>query len=240
MEIMKTKLLATEVVAENTMRFRFEKPEGFIYRAGQSIDLTLIDPSETDKEGDTRAFTLASAPQDDHLAITMRMRDTAFKRVLRNMTFGTALSFVGPFGDLTLHENGKRSAVFLAGGIGITPFYSMVRDAEARALSYDITLFYSNRRPEDTAFLEELLALPRKNPHFTFVGTMTEMEKSAEEWDGERGYITKEMLAKHIDQSNMPIYYLAGPPGMVAALRTTLNESGVSNDDIRTEEFSGY
>lgn len=237
---MKTKLLTAEAVAEGTLRFCFEKPEGFIYRAGQSIDLTLIDPPETDAEGDTRAFTLASTPQDDHLAITMRMRDTAFKRVLKNMTSGTPLDFVGPFGDLTLHENAKRPAVFLAGGIGITPFYSMARDAAVRALPHDITLFYSNRRPEDAAFLEELSVLHEKNTHFTFVGTMTEMENSAEEWDGERGYITKEMLAKYVAQSDMPIYYLAGPPGMVAALRTTLNESGVSNDDIRTEEFSGY
>ena len=222
------------------MLFRFEKPAGFSYKAGQSIDLTLINPPETDAEGNTRAFSLASAPADTHLAIATRMRDTAFKRVLKNMVSGTELSIEGPFGDMTLHENTKRSAVFLAGGIGITPFHAMAVDAAQRNLPHKITLFYSNRRPEDAAFLEELVHLPEKNPNFTFVGTMTEMSASTREWSGEQGYINATMLEKYVDQASIPIYYIAGPAAMVAAMRNMLNESGVSNDDIRAEEFSGY
>lgn len=222
------------------MLFRFEKPEGFTYKAGQNSDFTLIDPPETDPEGSKRTFSLVTTPAEDHLAITTRMRDTAFKRTLRVMEAGTKLTIEGPYGDLTLHENVARPAVFLAGGIGITPFHSMVQDATERALPHAITLFYSNRRPEDAAFLQELMDLPKKNPHFTFVGTMTDMEKSAQQWSGERGYIDAPMLAKYVSQADMPIYYLAGPLAMVAALRAMLNGSGVSNDDIRTEEFVGY
>jgi ferredoxin-NADP reductase len=237
---METKLLTRETVAEGTMRFRFEKPEGFTYTAGQSIDLFLIDPPETDAEGNKRAFTLASSPDDAYLAITTRMRDTAFKRVLKAMTPGTPLKLEGPFGELTLPERTDRPVVFLAGGIGITPFYSMTRYAAAHALPHRITLFYSNRRPEDAAFLDELLALPEQNPNFTCIGTMTEMEKSSRTWEGEHGYIDAAMLARHLQNVEHAIYYLAGPAGMVAALRTMLNESGISNDDIRTEEFTGY
>lgn len=85
---MDTKLIKKEAVAEGTMRFDFERPGGFTYRAGQSIDLTLINPPETDAEGNTRAYTLSSAPQDEHLSVTTRMRDTAFKRVLKDMEPG--------------------------------------------------------------------------------------------------------------------------------------------------------
>jgi ferredoxin-NADP reductase len=237
---MQTKLIENIVVAEGTMQFRFEKPEGFEYRAGQSIDLKLINPPETDAEGDVRPFTLASSPDDSYLAITTRMRDTAFKRTLKTMTPGTPMELEGPFGDLTLPEKITRPVVFLAGGIGVTPFYSMSRYAATHQLPHKITLFYSNRRPEDAPFLDELTALQKENPNFTFVGTMTDMEKSAKEWSGEQGYIDANMLKRHLQVEGEPIYYLAGPSSMVAALRTMLNESGVSNDDIHTEEFTGY
>lgn len=237
---METKLITNEVVAEGTMRFRFEKPDGFVYTAGQSIDLFLVDPPETDAEGDKRAFTLSSSPDDDYLAITTRMRNTAFKRVLRTMTPGTGMKFEGPFGELTLPEQTDRPLIFLAGGIGVTPFYSMSRYATAHRLPYRIALFYSNRRPEDAAFLDEFSELAAQNPNFTFIGTMTEMENSSQPWGGERGYINAPMLKRYLQNANNALYYLAGPAGMVAALRKMLNESGVSNDDIRTEEFTGY
>lgn len=237
---MQTKLIESKTVAEGTMLFKFEKPAGFTYKAGQSIDLSLMNPPETDAEGNTRPFSLVSAPSEDYLAVATRMRDTAFKRVLKNMAPGTELSFEGPFGDMTLHENTKRPAVFLAGGIGITPFRSMAVEAAHGQLPHRITLFYSNRRPEDAPFLNELMSLRERNPQFTFVGTMTDMSASSRTWDGEQGYIHAAMLHKYVDGSTSPVYYIAGPAQMVAAMRTMLNESGVSNDDIRTEEFSGY
>ena len=97
-----------------------------------------------------------------------------------------------------------------------------------------------NRRPEDAAFLGELQALEREYPNYTLVGTMTGMDRSALPWAGETGKITKEMLTRHIGQLTGPIYYLAGPPAMVAAMHQVLNSAGVDDDDIRSEEFSGY
>ncbi len=235
-----TTLLRSEPVAEGTQRFYFAKPAGFEYRAGQTIDLSLINPPETDAEGTTRTFSLTSAPEDDTLSITTRMRDSAFKRVLRTLPEGSEVKVDGPMGSFTLQENTARPAVFLSGGIGVTPFHSMVVDATRQQTAHELYLFYSNRRPEDTAFLSELQQLAASYPRFHFVPTMTEMEKSVQPWDGERGYITAEMLQKHLPQGSMPIYYLAGPPAMVTAMRTLLNGMGVSNDDIRTEEFAGY
>ncbi len=235
-----TTLLVKREVAEGTMEFSLKRPSGFEYQAGQTIDLTLINPPETDAEGNTRTFSLVSAPQEPDLTIATRMRDSAFKRVVKDMPEGSELSVEGPFGSFLLHENANRPAVFLAGGIGITPFHSMIADATARSLPHKLFLFFSNRRPEDAAFLDDFVAFEKQNPHFTLVATMTDMEKSARTWDGEQGYIDAAMLARHLPADAHAIYYLAGPQGMVTAMRTMLTESGVSNDDIRFEEFAGY
>jgi uncharacterized protein YeaO (DUF488 family) len=88
--------------------------------------------------------------------------------------------------------------------------------------------------------VDELMEPQKKNPNYTFVGTMTQMEKSDREWHGETGYITKAMLLKYVGDLTLPIYYIDGPPAMVNAMRETLGEAGVDDDDIRTEEFSGY
>ena len=240
MPIYKVKLKSRQEIAAGTMAFHFEKPEGFIYKAGQFGDYTLISPSETDTEGNTRGFSLASAPYEDYLMFATRMRDTAFKRVLKAMEPGTELTLDAPYGSLTLHNNASIPAVFLTGGIGVTPVRSILLQAVHDKVPHRILVFDSNRRPEDAAFLDELME-PRKNhPSYTFVGTMTQMEKSSREWHGETGLVTKAMLLKYIGDLTLPIYYIAGPPAMVTAMRKILSQSGVNDDNIRTEEFSGY
>jgi len=240
MPIYKTILLGKEEIADGTMAFHFEKPIGFAFKAGQFGDFTLIDPVETDVEGNIRGFSLASAPFDADLMFATRMRDTAFKRVLRTMEIGKEVSMDAPYGSFTLHNNSRIPAVFLTGGIGVTPVRSIVRQAAHDNLPHKIFLFYSNRKPEDAAFLEELMEAQEKNPNYIFIGTMTEMEKSGTKWDGETGYINKAMLEKYVGDLTIPIYYVAGPASMVTAMRKTLNEAGVDDDNIRTEEFSGY
>ena len=240
MPIYKTILRRKEDIADGTMAFHFEKPEGFAFKAGQFGDFTLINPVETDAEGNIRGFSLASAPYEADLMFATRMRDTAFKRVLKTMEIGTEVSLDAPYGSFTLHNNSKIPAVFLTGGIGVTPVRSIVLQAAHDNLPHKIFLFDSNRRPEDAAFLNELMEAQEKNPNYTFIGTMTEMEKSSQDWDGETGYITKPMLVKYVGDLTLPIYYIAGPAAMVTAMRKALNEAGVDDDNIRTEEFSGY
>ena len=238
--VFQTTLVGREMVAERTMSFRFDKPADWEYRAGQSIDMTLLDPPETDAEGSLRPFTVSSAPRENAITITTRLRDTAFKRVLQTVPLGTEVKIEGPFGDFKLHR-AARPAVLLAGGIGITPFRSiLVETIGGGSMLYLVVLFHANRRPEDAAFADELRALERKDPNLTFVPTMTAMADSAQPWDGERDRIDAAMLGRHLGGVVDPIYYVAGPAGMVAALRSLLAASGVDEDDIRTEEFTGY
>src|SRR5262249_10346988 len=189
-----SRLLNRVEVAEGTMAFHFEKPAGFDFKPGQSVDLTLLNPPETDSEGNVRTFSIASAPFEDQLRFATRMRDTAFKRSLKKVPLGTAVKMDSAMGSFTLHKNSAKPAVFLTGGIGITPFSSIVRQADHDRARHKLYLFYSNRRPEDAPFIEVMQNLEKTNPQFHFIGTMTEMSRSKNTWNGETGRLNKEML----------------------------------------------
>src|SRR6266480_5385319 len=133
-----TTLSASETVAEGTMAFHFARPADFKFQAGQSMNVSLIDPPETDAKGNARTFSIVSAPHETELVVATRMRDTAFKRVLKSMPAGGRVSLRGPAGNFTLDGADTRSAVFLAGGIGITPFVSMSRQAAHDRLAREL------------------------------------------------------------------------------------------------------
>lgn len=238
--IFMTALTNRKEVAERTMAFQFKKPSGWTFKAGQFIDITLPNPPKTDAEGNTRGFSIASAPEEDFLLVTTRLRDTAFKQSLKEVPLGTEVKVEGPFGNLVLHNNTARPCVLLAGGIGITPFRSIVVRAAKEKLAHHIYLFYSNRRPEDAAFLDELQALQKENPNFHLIATMTEMGKSKRPWKGETGQINQALLSRHLKDVKNAIYYIAGPAAMVNGIHKVLNDTGIDDDDIRMEEFTGY
>jgi ferredoxin-NADP reductase len=232
------KLLEQKVIAKDTVEFVFSRPEGFAYRAGQSIDLYLINPPETDDEGNKRAFSLTSAPFEEHLMIATRMRNTAFKRVLKNMQPGTELSLDGPFGSFTLHNDAAKPAVFLTGGIGITPVHSMIEQAMHEKLPHKMILFYSNHTPNEAAFMDELNIVAAQNSNFTFVPTMTQAQGT--DWKGKAERISEDMIKEYVPDVNSAIYYLCGPASMVSLLKQTLINAGVNEDNIRSEDFTGY
>ncbi|HYL96813.1 MAG TPA: FAD-dependent oxidoreductase, partial [Terriglobales bacterium] len=198
MPVYQSKLISREQIAEGTMAFHFEKPAGFDFQGGQSVDLTMLNPPETDEEGNIRTFSIVSAPHEKELMFATRMRDTAFKRSLKTIPLGTELKIDGPMGSFTLHKNSTKPAAFLAGGIGITPFMSIVSQAAHDRLPHPLYLFYSNHRPEDAPFLDFLRRLEQDNPNYHFIPTMTQMDKSKRPWNGERGYVDSAMLIKYL------------------------------------------
>lgn len=232
------KLKGRQAVAENTMAFRFSRPDGFAFEGGQAISLTLLEPPAEEGE-DSRTFSIVSAPFEQELVVAIRMRGSAFKRALMALPDGASIGLDGPFGDLTLAD-AARPTVFIAGGIGITPFMSMLRQAAREHSPQRLFLAYSNRRPEDAAFLDELLELERQNPRFRLMATMTGMNKSARQWSGETGYVDADKLQRLTGAAAAPVYYLVGPPSMVEAMQGTLGAAGIAADQIRSEEFWGY
>lgn len=179
-------------------------------------------------------------PFEPNLMACTRMRDTAFKRVLRDLPLGTEVVLDAPYGSFTLHDNTARPAVFLTGGIGVTPVRSIVLQSVHDHSGHQITVFLANDRTQGTAFLDELQAVADAHPGVTFVPTISAPEASDREWHGETGWIDEAMLSRHVPEIAGPVYYLCGPPPMVAAMRGLLERSAVDPDDIRTEEFAGY
>jgi ferredoxin-NADP reductase len=229
------KLAGREEVALGTMAFHFSKPAGFAFQPGQAVEVVL--PLDKDER---RTFSLVSAPFQGELIVATRMRDSVFKRALKALPPGSPARIEGPFGSLTLHEDRARAAVFIAGGIGITPFMSILRQAAQDRLPQRLLLIYSNRRPEDAAFLAELQQWERRNASFRLVATMTEMAKSALPWDGETGLVDADLVRRCTRDLPEPIYYVVGPPGMVEAMQGVLQGADVGKEDIRSEEFHGY
>jgi len=236
--VYKVKLLKKEVVADDTMAFHLEKPVNFDFIAGQNADFTLINPSETDEEGDKRTFSFVNAPYEKNLVISTRMRDTAFKRNLKKLAISTEVKLDGPYGDFKLHKNEAIPAVFIIGGIGITPVHSIISEATHNKLARNITLFYSNRTPDDAAFINDLEDFEKNNPNFTFVPVFTKI--SIQKNEGERGHINENIINKYVSDLSLPIYYLSGPSSMVKVMRQVLIDIGIDEDNIRTEQFSGY
>lgn len=138
------KLRKKEMVANDTMAFHWEMPEGFGFKAGQLGEFTLNNPSETDEEGNTRPFSFVYAPSENELVTTTRLRDSAFKRELKDLPEGSEVEFDAPHGNFTLHKTESTPAVFVIGGIGITPIRSMIAEATNQKTDHDITLLHSN------------------------------------------------------------------------------------------------
>ena len=222
------------------MAFYLSRPAGFEFRAGQSLLFRLIAPPETDGEGDSQTFTIASAPHEPELMIATRVRDTAFKRVLKSLPPGAALGIDSPNGDMVLEESVSRPLVVLAGGIGITPFRSMALHAAHARLAHRMLLLYGNRRREDAAFLDELQELERRNPNFRMTAVVSEPDKSAQPWGGETGFIRRELIEQYVPEPKAALFYFAGPPAMIAAMHVLLEELGIAEEAMRYEEFYGY
>lgn len=240
MPVFTVQLVDKTTVARDTVTFRFAKPAELDFRPGQYADFTLLDPPEVDLRGDSREFTISAAPFEETLACTVRLRDSAFKRSLARLPLGSHLEIDAPQGSFVLPRRDQRPAVFLTGGIGVTPARSILAQADHDASARPLVLFYSNTTPETAAFLSELLDVAARNPQIRVVPTMTGSADQLGGWKGATGRINAAMLAAQVPDPDGAIYFLSGPTGMVAAMRTVLASVGIDDDNIYTEEFLGY
>lgn len=225
------RLLQKKQIAEGTMEFTIEKPKGFEYRAGQYGDMVL--PASTGLTGDNNkhGFSFASAPFEDTLRMATRMRSgSAFKQAAAKVPDGALIQLLALWGDFTLHKNEKMPAVFIIGGIGITPVRSIIAQATHEKKPHRITLIYANRTRAQAAYLDELEQLAAENPNFKLVPVFTDAQ----------GYVNAETLRQNVPDIAAPRWYMSGPEGMVHAMRQLLLDVGADEDNIKTEEFEGY
>lgn len=236
----RSRLLGRELVAAGTIACRLERPEHFTFRAGQYIDVTLLQPRFDDAQGPTRSLSLASAPGERDLVVLARVRDTAFKRSLAEMPLGGPLVIDGPGDDLSLHRDGDQPLVLVAGGVGIAPFRSLLREADAANEPMAATLFYSNRRSEDAAYLDEMYELAHRLRGFRFVPTMTRACESRMIWKGETMRLGTLLFERCLPAVRGPRYYIAGSTLLISGICQQLERAGVPGGDIRIEMYTGY
>lgn len=230
------KLIKRQKIARNTILFTFEKPEGFTFKPGQYAGFTLIHTKALDPIHKVRRFSFLSTPDEPYLSIAIRMQDSPYKNALDDLPIGGEIKLTGPMGDFTLPNETNVPAVFLAGGIGITPFYSMLKSAITQRSTQPFSLFYGNQSLVDAALLDELTELSR-DKKIIFIPTLMDPPAA---WRGEKGLINEAMLKKHLPDLKIPLYYLCGSSSMVSALEQMLLTLNISEDRIKKEDFPGY
>ncbi len=228
-------------VAEATLSFRFDLAgQSFPFQPGQFIRVGLPNPPHPDPKGNARSFSIASAPPDPFLLIAVRMTGSPFKTSLAEVPLGTPVNISGPAGSFTLDANSDSPAALFAGGIGITPFRSMIKHAREHWRNRRLTLIYANRCPEQAAFLEELETWAKQNPNFRLLATMTQPGTSQGGWSGPTGYVDAGFVRQYLTEAPTGGCYVAGPPRFITGVTQTLREAGVRAELVRTDEFTGY
>jgi ferredoxin-NADP reductase len=226
-------------VAKGTLFVVFDlNGEEVEFRPGQYFWVELPDRGHEDEKGLRRHISVATSPTDRGvLGLCTRLRDTAFKKTLAELAVGDEVDVEQPKGDYRLPEDTNREYVFVAGGIGITVFRSMLRYIRDTGEPYRVTLVYSNRDRAGTAFLDELQELEQQIPGLRLLLTMTEDEG----WDGESRFVGPDLLNDHLEGGLADHTYLvAGPPALVEAVAGQLSEAGVPEEQVLPDRFSGY
>lgn len=235
-----TRLLNRKMISADIMAVSLEKPVQYEYRAGQFCFLNLHDIGIQDERGLRRHLSIASSPLEKELLFATKVSDSAFKRTLRETPIGDIITIEPPLGTFTLPENTSAPFIFLAGGIGITPFRSMVRYIVDAQTNYNVTLFYSNRIPEEAAFLDELQGLAEKHKNISVIPTMTRVESSSTTWSGLTGRLNSSMIKDGCKEWQSAIYFIAGPPKMSDSMAEILKGINILPERIYVEKFTGY
>jgi len=229
----------TREVAEGTLLVIFDlQGEAVDFRPGQYFWVELLESPYEDEKGLRRHFSVVTSPTERGvLGVCTRLRDTAFKKTLAELKVGDEVEVEPPKGDYVLPEDTSPHYVFVAGGIGITVFRSMLRYIADTGEPYRVTLVYSNRDRAGTAFLDELQELEQQIPGLRLLLTMTEDEG----WEGESRLVGPELLSDHLEGELADLTYLvAGPPPMVEAVVEQLSGAGVPEEQVLPDRFSGY
>jgi ferredoxin-NADP reductase/nitrite reductase/ring-hydroxylating ferredoxin subunit len=250
-----------KVEGTDVMSFKFSNQNDQVqdkplidYTAGQ---FAFFDIGEVynDPKGPIRHFTISSSPTENFIMFSTRIRDSPYKKRLSTLERGAKVKVRGPEGKFVLHEDYSKPAVFLSGGIGVTPFRTMIKYATDKQLPVKIIMFDSNRNQDNILFKKEFDDWESINKNLKIIYTISEKDQHdqsssssslsrASYWKGEYGRIDKAMILKHIEDNNIlnnSIFYICGPPGMLKAMQTLLQEElEIPKERIKIEEFTGY
>ncbi|MDD2766758.1 MAG: FAD-dependent oxidoreductase [Candidatus Moranbacteria bacterium] len=226
-------------VADGTRLFVFDKPEGYVFKAGQyvAMEVPKMDEIETDKRGLVRSLSLSSAPFESELYFAMRHGESSFKQTCWKLEPGNTVVITKAVGFFVLPEADTRPIVFLAGGIGVTPVRSILKQAEYEKSERNFIFLYSNRFTKDAAFDEEMKQI--QLPHYRYVTVLSRSEDPCAPENDERGYICEETIKKYIQDIPNCLYYIVGSPQFSEAIEKTLIDLGIPKEQCHMDPFTG-
>lgn len=239
---MKLKLIEKRDEAKGTKSFFLQPEKPVTWFAGQYYYFTISDMKYPDSKGNTRHFTISSSPTEGNLIrLTTRIREeSGYKKTLDELPLGAEIDGEGPNGTFILDENSSDSNVFIAGGIGITPFRSIIKYVVDKNLLIPIHLIYSNSVPEEITFKKELEEWSTSHPNIKTDLTISHPEESKEPWPGLTGRIDDVLIQKLVSNIEKSIFWVCGPPPMIDAIEQVLGKLKITSDRIHSEKFTGY
>ncbi len=182
------------------------------------------------------AFSISSSPTENYLEFTKKFTPHEYSVALRALNPGDTVILDAPYGKFTFEGEYPKIAL-LTGGIGITPFRSIIRYCADKQLPADIVLFYGCRTPADLVFKAEFDQLQKQNPHFRAIYVIS---APTADWHGLVGNITEDLVKKELPDYNGRMFYACGPPGMVTAMTNMIRNLGLPDSSLKLENFAGY
>lgn len=238
----KYRLRLKEIVtlATDTFDYVFTPDRPAHFRPGQYLELTLAH-KHPDTRGNRRYLTIASSPTEPEVRFGVKFypASSSFKKALAALPVGGELMAGQLAGDFTLPDNSQQKLAFIAGGIGVTPFRSMVKYLLDTKDKRTVTLFYSNKTIDEIAY-KDIFDQAEKELGMKTVYTLSEAEQAPPDWTGHTGFLNKEMIIAETPDYLERMFYLSGPHGMVAAFEKTLHDMGVQQKNIHIDFFPGY
>ena len=233
-------LKALEQQANETCDYVFDVDQKIEYKPGQYLEWTLAHQA-SDARGVRRYFTIASSPTEKDLRIGVKFypNPSTFKVILGDMQVGEKIVASQLAGDFTMPTDVTKKLVFIAGGIGVTPFRSMIKYMIDKREKRDVILMYSNREETDIAY-RKIFDEAKNRLGIKTIYTLTDKEKVSANWQGGVGFFTEESIRKAVPDFAERTFYLSGPQSLVLAFEETLGNMGVSRTQIKTDYFPGF
>jgi glycine betaine catabolism B len=233
-------LIGKEEMSPSIFRFVFRPSAPLPHAAGQYTELTMP-ITWPDNRGNRRMFTIASSPteKDVQFGIKMNTPPSSFKKALGELPLGGEVYTIQRAGDFVLPKNPQTKIAFIAGGIGITPYRSMIKQMIDTRQKRDILLFYQVAAQQQIVYRDILTQASDLGVKPVFVVTdKTPTNLTSPEY--EQGFITPDMIARHAPDFKQRAFYISGPPAMVENYGKMLRKMGVSPWRIKTDYFAGY
>ncbi len=227
-------------IASGTCDFIFQPDRKLNFRPGQYLEWTLAH-GRPDARGNRRYFTIASSPTEDEIRMGVKFypEPSSYKKCLQDMEPGAAIVASQLAGDFVMPNDKDRKLVFIAGGIGITPFRSMIKYLLDRGEKRPIILLYSNKHEDDIAY-KDLLDEAERRLGIRTAHALTETDRIPAGWRGHRGMIDADMIMNEVPDFKERLFYLSGPHAMVTAFEETLKRLGARREQIKTDFFPGF